>query len=258
MDKTTIILPISRDDYLTEFLTSIELLDCDQTKVNILAIVDGDTDLYLKVRNLLNGSKYAETLTIQYKVTEPKSNYDILARRLRIADIHNTAKQHVFNTEFVMVIEDDTFVPYNAFKRLYEHYIYKDRFAGFVQGIEAGRWGIKYLGSWTVDNIYEPTKIISSELQDGVKQVDAGGFYCFMTKSEYYVNHDFKPFDNNGLGPDVNFGISMRRLGVKNYTDFMIKCVHKNSNGDNIKVDGSQQILMLKSNNRWRQSSVTV
>ncbi len=256
MDKTTIILPISRDEYLKEFLTSIELLDCDQTKVNVLAIVDGNVDLYLKVRNLLTNSKYAETLTIHYKASEPKSNYDILARRLRIADIHNTAKQHVFNTEYVMIIEDDTFVPYNAFKRLYEHYIYKDRFAGFVQGIEAGRWGIKYLGAWTVDNIYEPTEIISLELQDGVKQVDAGGFYCFMTKSEYYVNHDFKPFDNNGLGPDVDFGIEMRRQGLKNYTDFMVKCRHKSSDGQDITVDDAEVIRIKKNETRWRQQRV--
>ncbi len=257
MDRTTLILPISRSDYIDEFITSIELLDCDIHKISLLAIIDGDTNLYIKVRNRFNELKYHEKLVVHYKSNQIKSNYDVLARRIRIADIHNFAREYVKNTEYVMVVEDDTIVPRDAYKKLYNHYITRDLYAGFVQGVEVGRWGIKYLGAWLVDDIYNPKNITSTKLEKDIKQVDAGGFYCFMTKSEYYINHNFKPFDNNGLGPDVDYGLEMRRLGLQNYTDYSIKCIHKTKDED-IKVKEDIDTLMMVKNEsgRWRQSYV--
>lgn len=257
MDRTTLILPISRDDFLDDFLSSIELLKCEPGKISVLAIVDGDVNLYLKVRNRFNSLKFDDKLVVQYKSKQSKLKFDTLSRRLRISEIHNFAKEHIGKTEYIMVIEDDTIVPRDAYEKLHNHYLNVDMHAGFVQGIEVGRWGIRYLGAWVADDIYDTKEIKSTPLREGVKPVDAGGFYCFMTKTEYYINHEFKPFDNNGLGPDVDYGLEMRRQGLNNYTDYSIKCIHKTDKDDVIINNNINIVTMVKNETgRWRQSHV--
>lgn len=256
MDNTTFLLTISRDEFIDEFLTSIELIKCDQNKIRVVAIIDGDASLYLKVRNKLVTMKYNNALTIQYVSKKPKLNFDVLSRRYRIADIHNFSREYVKDAEYVLTLEDDTIVPINVYEKLHKHYL-DNPYAGFIQGIEKGRWGIEYLGAWKADDIYNPTKITSMDLSENIQEVDSGGFYCMMTKSEYYINHEFKPFDENGLGPDADYGISLRQLGTINYTDFSIRCIHKSKDKD-YKVDDDYSIVTMykTENGRWRESHV--
>lgn len=258
-ENTLLVLPISRDDFLDDFVTSIELLECYQTNVSVLCIVDGDSNLYLKVRNKFLDSKYNEVLTVQYKDNWKPKTYSVLNRRIRISKLHNFAKQYIGDKyKYVMIIEDDTIVPRDAFKKLYNHYLDKIH-AGFIQGIEAGRWGIKYLGAWNINDIYNPTEITSTELLDGLQEVDAGGFYCMLTRADNYMKHDFKGYDYNQLGPDVDYGIEMRQLGMQNYTDYSIKCIHKRTDGNDVIVDKDYNIVKhVKNNNdnRWRVSHV--
>lgn len=256
MDKTTFLLTISREDFIDEFITSIELIECDTNKIKLLAIVDGGPDLYLKIRNRLVTTKYNNVLTVQYISKEQRLQYDVLSRRRRISDIHNFAKKYVEDTEYVLILEDDTIIPQNAYIKLHRHYL-NNPFSGFIQGIEKGRWGIEYLGAWKINDIYNPTEITSLDLLEGLQEVDNGGFYCTMTKSEYYINHDFKPFDNNSLGPDADYGISLRQLGVVNYTDFSIKCIHKSADKDYIVNNNYDIVKFTKNDNgRWRQTHV--
>jgi hypothetical protein len=150
-----------------------------------------------------------------------------------------------------MVVEDDTIVPTSALYKLHQHYITYPH-AGFIQGIEVGRWGVPYLGAWKLDDIYNTKKISSTKLYTDLQEIDAGGFYCFMTKTDTYLNHEFKTFENNSLGPDVDFGITLRRQGLMNYTDYSIACKHLTNNGE-ITVNNQQieEIDFNLENNRW-------
>jgi hypothetical protein len=136
------------------------------------------------------------------------------------------------------------------------HRAYQDnRHMGFIQGIEVGRWGVEYLGAWTVDDVYNPTYIKSTLLLDGIHEVDAGGFYCFMTQAEIYCNHEFKPFDNNDLGPDVDFGITLRQNGYLNYTDYSIKCLHLSGEKEYHPDKSNIEVVNFTRNgNRWRHT----
>lgn len=254
-NKVTIFMPVSRKDHLDRIFAALELLDCDATKTNLLVIVDGSAQLFIETRNKVEMSKFANRLCVQFKTKHILRQFDIMGRRMRISDIHNLAKEHLVDCDFVFGVEDDTLIPTNALRQLLKDYSMHP-FAGFIEGIEMGRWGIPYIGAWKVDDLYEPTKIESTQLKEGLHEIDAGGFYCFMTRLETYKNHDFKPFDNNGLGPDVDFGIALRQLGLLNYANYSIKCAHKKKTEDITFVNTTPMIVtFVKRETRWRQSN---
>lgn len=249
--QTTIVLLVSRDTFLEEVFESLDKLRCDISQTALLCIVDGEADLFVKARNMVEMSKYGERLCLHEKRTRKIRQFDITGRRKRISYLHNVARTHV-NTEYVFGVEDDTIVPFYALEMLGENLVDG---VGMVEGVEMGRWGVPYIGAWLADDIHEPTEITSLPMSEGLVEIDAGGFYCFLTRSEHYKNHEFKPFDGNGLGPDVDFSLALRRQGLKNYALFDVECIHKQPDRD-IKFDVTipRQIKMVKRGNQWRQN----
>lgn len=191
----------------------------------MLTYVDGDHRLFEKARNMTVASKFKERICL-FRSKGIPSVSNMKSRRQRIADIHNELGKEIGNTKYILGIEDDTIVPSNTLKQLMKTYD-ANTFAGFVSGVEIGRWGFNHIGAWQADDIYDPTTITSIVNAEGVVEVDAAGMYCFLTKKEQYVSHHFQPF-GNALGPDVDFGLSLRRQGLKNYVDFSVKCEHWN------------------------------
>lgn len=261
--RTTIILPVSRAEHLDAIFARLEMLKCDRTKTNLLVIVDGDVNLFVKARNYVEMSKFHERLCIQFKSKHAFRHFDYMARRLRISDIHNELKQYIKDCDYVFGLEDDTIIPLDALERLKKIYSVFP-YAGFVQGVQLGRWGIPHIGAWKVDDIYNPTKVSSMipkkpSIHDKniVQEIDAGGFYCFLTKRDNYVKHDFKPFDGNGLGPDVDFGIELRRGGALNYIDWGLTTVHKTKTEDlSLLTTEPRIVTFMKKENRWRQTAI--
>lgn len=227
---TTIILLVSRPDFLERVLTSIELLECDAQFTNILCIVDGPPALFVRVRNLVADMKFKNRLTVS---TNPKGTpplIDIQARRQRIVNAHNLARSLVAHDHgFVFSIEDDTLVGRLALKRL-TSVANTNRAFGMVEGVEVGRWGVPYIGAWKLDDIYDPRKIESVEYQDRdaePSRIDAGGLYCALIRADLYKQHEFTC--KNGLGPDVNLGIELRQLGFDNFINWAVHCIHLNT-----------------------------
>lgn len=249
--NTTILLFVSRETFLEDMFKSLEELRCNVGETALLVIVNGEKDLYVKTRNLCEMSKYPERLCLQVKPKTKIRQYDISGRRKRISALHNYAREFI-NTEYVFGIEDDTIVPSYALEMLGEQMIDG---VGMVEGVEMGRWGVPYIGAWIADDINEPTEIVSLHHAEGVVDIDAGGFYCFVTRSKYYKAHDFKPFDNNGLGPDVDFSLSLRRQGLKVLAHFDVECIHKQNDHDiKFGVTIPRQVKMFKKGNQWRQN----
>lgn len=254
-NKITIFMPVSRKDHLDRIFAALELLDCDDENTNLLVVVDGKSDLFVETRNKVEASRFANRLCLQFKSKHILRQFDILGRRMRISDIHNFAKEHLGDADFIFGIEDDTLVPTNALSLLLKSYSIHP-FAGFIEGIEMGRWGIPYIGAWKADDVYDPQQIESTPLKEGVHEIDAGGFYCFLTRASTYKEHHFKPFDNNGLGPDVDFGLELRRKGLLNYANYDIKCAHKMKAQDITFINTEPRLVsFIKKEGRWRQSN---
>ena len=223
MERITIILPVSRETYLQRLFKNLNelILPCE---VSILTYIDGNMKLYEKARNLTQTSKFEQKLAIWRKCGSIPTSVHL--RRQRIADIHNEIKKIVNDCDYVFLLEDDTLVPEYTLVRLLEEFNeFPD--AGFISGLEIGRWGYEHIGAWNYDN-----NIITSILMPDQKvkrvEVDASGFYCCLAKKEVYCSHKFKPF-LNVLGPDFEFGIT---IGRKNFVCPDILCIHMTQKKD--------------------------
>lgn len=219
----TIVLPVSRPDYLAQIFTYLELLDCNREETNLLCYVDGPLELFQKARNYTVNSKFKERLCV-YRRKGITSVSSVHRRRQRIADIHNEIKELINKTDYIFLTEDDTLMPMDSLKKMYNLALTKKYF-GFISGVEVGRWGFRHIGAWIVDDIYDIKQVTSIQAGQGIEAVDGAGLYCCFTTRENYMKNVFKPFDSI-LGPDVDFGINLRKQGFKNYIDHSIQCQH--------------------------------
>ena len=223
--KTTIVMPVSRPDFLHRVFAQLDMMSCKKEETNLLVYVDGDQILYQKAHNFVTNSKFNEKLCVYRRKGLPNVNH-IPFRRKRIAAIHNEIKQIINFCDYVFLMEDDTLLPLNALEKLLKAYTIHPH-AGFITGVQIGRWGMNVPGIWKVDNPYQVNKV-ESLLPDKdvmLKEIDAAGLYCCITKMDNYKKHNFEPFDTI-LGPDVGFGIALRKEGYKNYVDLSINTTH--------------------------------
>lgn len=232
----------------------LDFLECDRDHTNILVYVDGDLNLFEKARNLTVNSNFNERLCIYRRKGLPNVG-SITRRRARIAAIHNEIKELIQNTYYVFMIEDDTLFPYSTLKNLLNQYAINPH-AGFISAIELGRWGFLHIGAWTVNDIYNVTQITSIKKPQSIQKIDAAGFYCCLTRYDYYKSHTFKPYEEI-LGPDVDYGLSLRKQGLYNYV-VPIECVHMNKPEDvSFKNQDIIQIDLSKAGNEWNLTVIS-
>ena len=247
-------MPVSRDSYLPRIFAQLELLHCDSEKTSLLVLVDGDVNLFSKVRNYVVNSKFHQRLC-EYRRKGVPNVGSVKRRRQRIADIHNEVKQYIDNADYLFLIEDDTLIPTTALDLLLNDFDFYS-YAGIISGIEIGRWGYTHIGAWTVDDIYDPKKITSIKLGEELEPVDATGLYCCLVKKENYMSHNFAPLLDI-LGPDVNFGIELRKMGLQNYVDHRIKCEHLTKRGAITFINSEiEQVQLSLEDNKWKQGKI--
>ena len=255
-------MPVSRPDFLKRIFAQLDMMPCDATDTNLLVFVDGTQELFQIARNLTVESKFREKLCVYRRKGLPNANH-IRSRRRRIGEIHNEIKTIVGKCDYLFLLEDDTLFPLNTLERLLKLYTLFP-YAGFVTGVQIGRWGINVPGIWQVDNPYEVKRINSMlppEIGPGAtsaaQEIDAAGLFCMLTKRDNYINTKFEPFMDI-LGPDVTFGIELRKQGYKNYVDWTLNTGHLTKRGE-IKVFNTtlQQITFKRiGENSWEQEVV--
>lgn len=251
--EITIVIPCSRPDFLQRIFSQLDMMDCQRDKTNILAYVDGDQRLFEKVQHFITHSNFAKK-NVVFRAKGLPNVGSIRARRQRISDIHNEVKKHIGACDYIWLIEDDTLFPMNALKKLVDHML-MNPYAGFITGAELGRWGFLHLGAWKTNDVYAPTIIESPYLEKGLQEIDAAGLYCCLVRRDIYMNHFFTPFEDI-LGPDVHFGLELRKAGYKNYIDYDMHCSHLTKKGE-IKIFNSEiiKILLEKIDGKWTQTT---
>lgn len=248
--EVTIILPVSRSEHLLKVFSSLEFLTCDRERTNILVHVDGDAELYLKARHLVENSKFAERLCVHGQI--PGQKFGINARRRRIAQIHNSIREVLKPCDYVFMIEDDGILPSGALQQLMQGYLSYPH-AGFITGVELGRWGIPHVGVWRADDVYEPREIRSALLEQGLQEIDAAGMYACLTKYDRYMSHEFKPYPGDAFGPDVEWGIWLRQQGYQNYINWNVQVEHCKADGSSVhpRVTKPVQMQFVRSGDTW-------
>lgn len=101
MYRTTIILPVSRKQHLLKVFASLKMLTCDRERTGLLVFVDGDADLYLESRNLVEHSKFAERLCVQGDIPGERKEFSINTRRRGITAIHNEIQKLIKPSEYL-------------------------------------------------------------------------------------------------------------------------------------------------------------
>lgn len=255
----TIVLPVSRENFLKQVFTNLEFMDCDREHTHLLVYVDGDPRLYEAARRYTVNSKFSQKLCIYRSKGLPNPN-SVIRRRQRIAAIHNELKTLINPCDYIFMLEDDTLFPNNTIQKLVKNYAMYP-YAGFISAMELGRWGVAYIGGWKVNDPYDIHEIKSIDDGNDLIEVDAAGFYCQFTTYKNYINYEFAPFENL-LGPDFNFGITLRRQGYKNYIDQSIKCRHLTLKGEvAFGKDDITGVTYTKEGNKWQtgfRSSITI
>lgn len=247
----TIIIPCSRPDYLKRIFAHLDMMPCDAQRTHLIVFVDGNQQLFELARNLTVNSKFKERLCV-YRHKGVPSVGSVKRHRQRIADVHNEIKQYIGMCDYVFILEDDTLPPLTTlqtFERLASEYPY----AGFLSGTEIGRWGFEMIGGWNADDVYFPKQITSIQKGSGIEEVDAAGLYCCFIRRELYMKHKFQPFEDI-LGPDVNFGLWLRREGYKNYVTHDLPCKHLTKRGE-ITVEKATivQVQVNREGDSWSQ-----
>lgn len=220
--KITTILPVSRIKYLDRVLDSLS----KQTAMsqNIVVIFDGNDSEFIQVRNKVMGLDFENKLCVSS--LNNRAAFTIAERRWHIVSIHNQIRELIEDCDWIFSIEDDGVLPENALAELIST-VQSQEDVGMVTGVELGRWGVPYVGAWRVDDIFETKKITSLENKTAdpiVEEIDACGLYCALIRADAYKEHEF--FTRNGLGPDVNLGLSLRQKGYKNYINWAIPVTH--------------------------------
>src|SRR5690606_30565896 len=131
--------------------------------------------------------------------------------------------------DYIFSIEDDGTFPPDALKKLLKHMqTYPE--AGFISGLEIGRWTTAYIGGWTFDNPSDPKQLQSVMLgDDPIIPIHAAGLYCCLIKRELYEGHKHAPTHN--WGADIEFGRQVSAKGYQNYMDTSIVVDHHTQQG---------------------------
>jgi hypothetical protein len=235
----------------------LELLECDRERTSLLAFIDGEADLFSTARNLVEQSKFAERLCVQGGIPGERRDFSINTRRRRIAAIHNEIRKLIKPCDYAFLIEDDGVLPPDALSRLMADYL-AHPYAGFIEGVELGRWGIPHAGAWRADDVYDMKRLESAMPGSGVEEIDAGGLYACLTRFNQYINHEFRPYDGCALGPDVEWGIALRQQGYKNFIDWSVAVEHCKTDGTSVHPRAIRpvQMRLVRYGSAWQGNVV--
>lgn len=251
----TIVLPISRTDYLRPVFNCLNELE-RPNDTELLIITDGDKNLQNAVDKRLDSLQGFSLIKVLNFGENPAKT--INERRYRISEIHNFAKVYVTpESEFVFLVEDDSVYPADTLKKFIHQFKTVDNL-GFIEGVQMGRRATPYIGGWIADDPKNP-QVITSVLPDG-QAIDAGGLYCCLTYADLYQNHTFEPYDKigtNGLSCDVNFGLSITNKGYRCLIDWSVIVDHIGERGSvNIGNTKPCRVQFTKINNRWESECI--
>lgn len=256
--QITTILPVSRVQYLDRVLDS--LFKQTYKPQSLIVIFDGPDDKFLEVRNKIVGLDFSHVLCV--RSNNISQAFSIPDRRKHIVSIHNQFRELIGDADWVFSIEDDGVLQVDALERL-ANVVQYHKSIGMVTGVELGRWGVPYVGAWTVDDVNDVKVITSIEnkvlqaLPFAVEDIDACGLYCALIRADYYKQHEF--LTSNGLGPDVNLGIFLRQQGLKNYIVWGVPVTHITvRDGLELEIPATDKSSVVKlvrlSDNRWQSS----
>lgn len=176
------------------------------------------------------------------------SEQNLGQRRTRIADNMNTARGMVGNSDYTFLLEDDTDIKQDYLTALIEN-MHSD--AGIISGVQAGRHGLYHIGAWNTDDIDNPTLFETVPYSNsGLRAVDATGFYCCLLSTKLFQSTTI-PCEPLPVGPDVQFGLQLRKQGYSNFIVDDLKCGHIEETRVVMPSKECVQVRFKKTGEKW-------
>lgn len=222
----------------------IRQLETNDLKLDLVLIVDNIGIPKSSIYRCFKDFSYA----LEYTEKPLPSEGNVAVRRERIASNMNRARELVGKTDFVFMLEDDTdFDPW-----FLQHLIaqYKpDR--GIISAVQAGRHGLHHIGAWETDDLKYPTVFETVPYKaKGIRQVDATGFYCCIMRTDLFKRVPV-PCEILPVGPDVQYGIELRKQGYRNLLYDDLKCGHVEEHRVVLPTEDCMQVRFRKNGDRW-------
>lgn len=194
MHDLTVLVPMSRHHGVAIVADQIRKQET-KLKIKTFLLVDNTRITPSHIQNHFTTLDYQMVYTGQI----PAGEMNINSRRQHIVDTLNLGRQQTINSDYIMILEDDSILKPNTIEQLYEH-----RHDGIISGIQAGRHHYKICGAWTIKpDLYEtiPYKPVYDEPQ----KVDATGLYCLIQPTKQYLDTPFHHNPDSPVGPDVTY-----------------------------------------------------
>lgn len=222
--KNTVYIPLSRGWCVENVLSCLKGLDIDRNSTEVVILIDTDNEHFFHrvgkdyEEQALNYS-FAKTRIAVSGLKPIPESAPIIARRQRIIELWEIARTHFGDTELFFSFEDDTRIRPDAFQLLLDTMNHLG--ADYVEGVEAHRQYLS-IGAWKIERNYARTL---KHQFFGTSEINGGGFYCFLTKTEKIKKANFRE-DGACFGPDVCFVYDLTKKGGKAYIDWRAECVH--------------------------------
>lgn len=248
----TLFCAFSRSWVLDRWLKNLSKLNYNPKLINLAFIIDID-DPWIATKLGQLSDKY-RAFTIEINREWHPNEVRPIERRKRIAEVKNQSKKMIkgLGSEYVLGLEDDTVFDGLDIKRLLKPFDDFPSTVGMVGGVQCGRWHMKMLGVWEFDNIDNPKEAITllPSPQGGFEEVDAIGFYGYLTTKELYLE---VPYQYNGepWGPDVGASLWLRKNGFHNFVDWETKYGHNDGNQILFPDKNLVQYKLKKINDIW-------
>lgn len=253
----TVFCAFTRHWALERVLENLAAQNYPNSLTNLCFIVDIDDPRI--AADLQKFVEHAEKCERPYRSFHVKINSDwhpnevhLAIRRMRIADVHNQSKWLIGKTDgdYVIGLEDDTvFEDPETFNRLLAPFYPAFNRVAFVQGVQVGRHGTYYVGSWKVDDPMQINHIRTMLPPDGKfeghEEIDAGGMYGYATPKQLYLDHDYFTSAGAPYAVDVNYGIWLRQRDWHCLIDWGLLFGH---NAHNVIMRPDDEVQLLEVN----------
>lgn len=175
-------------------------------------------------------------------------------RRKRIAKNHLELKDFIemqCKTEYVWQLESDSVVDKDCLERLiklHQKLEAEGNKVGYVSGIQMGRHGLKCVGAWRFkeDGSFRSLNWGAK----GIQTVDGSGFYCLLAKRDVWLKGN-ADWGGEPYGPDVCFGLSLKKLGYNIYMDTTNWVGHKTEKTI-LYPDSGINVEFYRDINKWK------
>lgn len=233
----TFVSMFSREYPVDRYFENIAKIDMPREKMHWLIFVDTkDEELVNKIKAKAKTITDFASVRIFVTAEKPIHTPDFEERVMRIARnmqiiLTNIGQLHG-GSDFIFMIEDDTFVKPDAFNKLWRHMQDNPKMA-FVQGVEMGRWFDPRLGAGTMTDP-EADVVIKrhpSSQEHGIEKLSVGGWYCWIGRMDAFKQIKFRCKPGIWTGPDEFMVYDLTQKGFECIMDWEVPCEHMNPDG---------------------------